>query len=295
MHADGFPGITCAVPGTCGLMLDMPPGREALSRYGREVRTVREDAELTQTALANLAATSKSTISAVERGITVPAPRLRGELCEVLESRRLERVWEELTGDGREAWKTEVAALIEAASAVYEYLVLVWPAHLQTEAYARALVQTGACWLPRAEVQGRAKERARRAAKLKESESPRLWLVFDESLLSRRYGGIETTKVQLASVIELAERGRICTQMIRSTAEAHPGSSGPFKLITTENLPDILFSESAREGQLVTNTAEVTNWRMQFAALQSEAAGPDDTLERMRAELAELRKLTSDD
>ena len=42
------------------------------------------------------------------------------------------------------------------------------------------------------------------------------------------------------------------------------------------------------EGQLVTNSTETTSWRMQFAALQSAARSPDETLQSLRAELREL-------
>lgn len=270
----------------------MPPEKEALVRYGREVRDAREKGALTQTALARAVNTSKSTISAVERGVTPPSPRLREALDEAIGRGRLERVWEELTGDGREAWKTEVAELVDGASAVYEYLVLVWPAHLQTEEYARALIRHGAQWLEREEVESRARKRAERAARLADRERPRLWVVFDEALLFRRYGGQEVTRGQIAAVVDLVVRERITVQMIPMGAPKHPGTSGPFKLITTESLPDVMFAENAREGQLVTNSAEVTNWRMQFAALQSAAISPDETLARMQAE---LRKLSSDD
>lgn len=267
----------------------MPPEKEALVRYGRELRAAREKSGMTQTALAHAANTSKSTISAVERGLTAPSPRLRSDLGEALGSERLARVWEELTGDGREAWKTEVAELVDQASAVYEYLVLVWPAHLQKESYAQALIKHGAQWLTDEEVQSRAAGRAKRSANLAESTHPKLWLVIDEALLYRRYGGVETTREQLEHVVELVERGRITVQLIPVDTPKHPGTGGPFKLITTAgSQPDVLFAESAREGQLVTNSTETTSWRMQFAALQSAARSPDETLQSLRAELRKL-------
>lgn len=266
----------------------MPPDKEALVRYGRELRAAREIPGMTQTALARAANTSKSTISAVERGLTAPSPRLRSSLGKALESERLERVWEELTGDGREAWKTEVAELVDQASAVYEYLVLVWPAHLQRESYAQALIKHGAQWLTDEEVQSRAAGRAKRSASLAESTHPKLWLVIDEALLYRRYGSAETTREQLEHTMDLVERGRITVQLIPMDTRKHPGTGGPFKLITSGEHPDVLFAENARHGQLITTSTEVTAWRMQFAALQSVARSPDDTLSRLRDEHRKL-------
>ncbi|MDA2808003.1 helix-turn-helix domain-containing protein [Nocardiopsis suaedae] len=269
-------------------MAVMPPDKEAVVRYGRELRTLRDETGMTQTALARATNTSKSTISAVERGLTAPTTRLREALDSALGTEHLARVWEELTGDGREAWKAEVAELVDTSSAVYEYLVLVWPAHLQTEQYAQALIRHGAQWLTDDEVAAQASNRAKRATRLTESPRPKLWIVMDEALLYRRYGSTETTRDQLASVIDLVERDRITVQLLPMNAAKHPGTSGAFKLITTETLPDVLFAESAREGQLVTNSAEVTNWRMQFAALQSSAIGPSETLAMMKAELRKM-------
>ncbi|MEU0489792.1 helix-turn-helix transcriptional regulator [Nocardiopsis sp. NPDC006139] len=275
-------------PGICDVIPVMPPEKEAIARYGRELRAMREDSGMTQTALARAANTSKSTISAVERGLTTPSPKLRSDLGEALGSERLARVWEELTGDGREAWKTEVAELTDKASAVYEYLVLVWPAHLQKEAYARALIKHGAQWLTDEEVQSRAKARAERAEALTSRPYPKLWIVADEALLYRRYGSLETTREQLESVLDLVERGRITVQTIPMNTRKHPGTGGPFKLITSGDHPDVLFAESARHGQLVTTSTEVTAWRMQFAALQSVARSPDETFSRLRDEYRKL-------
>ncbi len=250
---------------------------------------MRKDSGMTQSVLARAANTSKSTISAVERGITAPSANLRADLVNALGSERLPRVWEELTGDDREAWREEVAELVDRSSAVYEYLVLAWSAHLQKRAYAQALIKHGAQWLTDEEVRSRAAARAKRAARLAESTHPKLWLVVDETLLYRRYGSLKATQEQLESVVDLIERGRITMQLIPMDAPRHPGGSGPFKLITTTGAhPDVLFTESARDGQLATNTTETTRWRMQFAALQSAARCPDETLESLRAELSRL-------
>ncbi len=266
----------------------MPPDKKALARYGRELRALRDEAGLTQTALARRVSVSKSTISDIERGRTAPTPQLRTDLDAVLGSGRLERVWAELTGSGREAWKYEVAALVDGASAVYEYQVLVWPAHLQTEAYAHTLIRYGAQWLSEEERTARASERFKRATRMAQSLRPKLWVVLDETILLRRYGSPQIMRGQLAFVADLAERERITMQLVPLGASKHPGNSGAFKLITTDNAPDVLFAESAREGQLVTDTVEVAQFRGQFAALQAAATSPEVALSRLQDEIRRL-------
>ena len=266
----------------------MTPDKRALIRYGREVRTLRENAGLTQTSLARRVAVSKSTMSDVERGKANPSPKLRADLDAVLGRERLQRVWDELTGSGREVWKYEVAELIDGADAVYEYQVLVFPAHLQTEGYARTLVRYGAQWLSEEEVAVRAAERAKRTSRLVEATRPKLWLGLDETIRARRYGSSAIMREQLSYVLDLMERERVTVQLVPADTPKHPGNSGAFKLITTDHVPDVLFAESVREGQLVTNAAEVAQYRMQFAALQGVATSPDDARARIRDEIKRL-------
>lgn len=266
----------------------MDPDKRAIIRYGHEVRKLREEKGITQSTLARRVNTSKSTISDVERGKGNPSSRLRADLNEALGQGQLDRIWDELTGSGREAWKYEVAELIDGASAVYEYQVLVFPAHLQTEQYAYTIIRHGAPWLPAEEVAEMAAERAKRAKRLAESARPMIWLVLDETILSRRYGSSAVMHGQLAYITGLVERERISVQLVPTGAPRHPGVSGAFKLITTDHVPDVLFAESVREGQLVTNAVEVAQYRMLFAALQGVATSPEETLTRLRDEIKRL-------
>lgn len=115
-----------------------------------------------------------------------------------------------------------------------------------------------------------------------------MWLVVDESILSRRYGSAGIMRDQLAYVVELAESKRLMVQMVRAGEPRHPGNSGPFKLITSPYAPEALYTESTREGQLSTHDEHIKRYRMLFAALQGVAANPDETLEALRKEIKRL-------
>ncbi|GAA1116554.1 hypothetical protein GCM10009642_63310 [Nocardiopsis metallicus] len=62
------------------------------------------------------------------------------------------------------------------------------------------------------------------AQRLTDTEQPRLWLVADEALLYRRYGGSETTREQLSLVTGLVESGRVTLQL---TPWTHPHTPRP--------------------------------------------------------------------
>ncbi|WP_026116282.1 helix-turn-helix domain-containing protein [Nocardiopsis valliformis] len=264
---------------------------QAKKRFGRELARNRKRAGMTQAKLGTMVEVSTSHLSNLEGGYRSPALPLLPRLDEVLGTgTRLQDLWDDLTGTGRPAWLDEVTNAIQNASAVYEYQVLAFPAHLQTEAYTRALMRYGAPWLAEDEVNVLVAERMTRAEDLAGATTPKLWLVVDESLLSRRYGGAEVTRAQLEYIAELAERERLTLQVVPVDSPKHPGNSGAFSVIVTQDSPDSVYVENAREGQSVTEADEVAHRRMLFAALQAVALTPDSSLERVREEIKRLDK-----
>lgn len=262
---------------------------EAALRFGREMARARKQAGLTQYALGRALGVSTSHVSNLERGYRSPALMLLPQLDEALGTgERLTRLWDDLNGNGRPAWLDEISTAIQAADAVYEYQVLAWPGYLQTEGYSRALIQYGTPWLTPDEMDIRIAERMQRARHMAEAIRPKLWLVIDGTLLARRYGGRDVTREQLAYVADLAERERVTLQMVPPDAVRHPGNSGAFRVLTTRDSPDVVYVESAREGQSVTLPTEVAQRRMLFAALQGVATDPDTALAAVREEMKRL-------
>ncbi|XKK37357.1 helix-turn-helix transcriptional regulator [Nocardiopsis sp. ARC36] len=244
---------------------------------------------MTQGKLATKVGASASHISNLEQGHRDPSPTLLPKLDEHLETgTRFRQLWDDLTGTGRPAWLDEIASAIQAADAVYEYQVLAFPAHLQTEDYARALVRYGAPWLSSEDVDARVAERMTRARHMADAVTPKLWLVVDETLLLRRYGGAEASRTQLVHMAELAERERVSLQVVPLDAPKHPGNSGAFSVIVSADRPDSVYVESAREGQSVTAADEVAQHRMLFAALQGVALDPDGSVTRVRDEIRRI-------
>lgn len=260
-----------------------------LERYGREVARLRRDAEIIQAVLARRLGISPAQMSNIENGAAVPRPRIRTELTKILSpSGYLDRLWEDLNGSGRQPWLNEITELTQQAAAVNEYQALAFPAYLQTEDYARALIRYGVPWLTPDEVESRVRARVKRSRHMADAIAPKLWLVVDETLLKRRYGAPSTTREQLTYVAELAERERLTLQMIPADCTRHPGTSGPFRLITEFNGPDVVYVESAHQGQVITATADVGRYRMWYSALQGIAVTPQAALEVLRDEVKRL-------
>ncbi|MBR8742360.1 helix-turn-helix transcriptional regulator [Nocardiopsis sp. MG754419] len=272
----------------------MTPDERTLKVFGRELRRLRVEAELTQEAVARRTSLhgttiSNSHVSDIEKGKAVPRPWLRRALDEILQGGgRLERLWEELTGSGRRAWLHEVAERTHRADALYEYQALVFPVYLQTEAYSRAVIRYGAPWLSANELAERAQQRARRAQQMAKALSPIIWLVVDQSLLMRRYGSAEVQLRQLEYVADLVDQERINLLIVPVDEPRHAGNNGPFRVITSADQPEVVYVESAHQGQIITATNEVGRYRMWFAALQGVAWGPDRTLRALQDEMKRI-------
>ncbi|KOX14078.1 helix-turn-helix transcriptional regulator [Nocardiopsis sp. NRRL B-16309] len=266
----------------------MPPHKQALLRYGREVQRLRNEVSLTQTALARRVNSSKSQISDIERGKANPSAQLRSALDGAIGFGQLERLWDDLTGGRRPAWLDEIATAVQEAEAVYEYQALAFPSYLQTEGCARALIRSALPWLPPDEISARVRERMDRARHMDESLHPMLWLVIDRSLLSRRYGGPHATREQLAHIAALAERERLTLQVVPTDHPKHPGNSGSFRVLTMRDDPDIAYVESAEEGRVLTNSTSVARRRMLFAALQGVALDPESSLRAIHEEMKRM-------
>lgn len=272
----------------------MIPDERSLKVFGRELRSLRVEAELTQEAVARRVSLhgtsiSNSHVSDIEKGKAMARPWLRRAFDEVLQGRgRLDRLWEELTGSGRRAWLHEVAERTHRADALYEYQALVFPVYLQTEAYSRAVIRYGAPWLSGNGLAERAQQRAQRAQQMAKASSPVIWLVIDQTLLMRRYGSAEVQLEQLEYVTDLIEKERINVLVVPVNEPRHAGNNGPFRVITSADQPEVVYVESAHQGQIITATNEVGRYRMWFAALQGVAWGPDETLRATRDEMKRI-------
>lgn len=264
----------------------MVADKKTMQRFGREVARTRKLADMTQDVLAREIGVSASHISNLERGYRSPVPAFLPKLDRALRSEeRLTRLWNELTGSGRQAWLEEITTLMREAASVMDYQNAVFPGLLQTEDYARELIAAGMPWAGHDEVSTAVTDRMSRAKEFVRATSPLLWVVLDETVIKRRFVAEDTRREQLGYVVDLAERGRISVQLIPEHYRGHPGLTGPFKVVTPGAGPDVVYAESIHEGQIITATPDVARYRLLFGRLQAVALGPAESLQMIRGEL----------
>ncbi|MFF5496524.1 helix-turn-helix domain-containing protein [Streptomyces aquilus] len=144
-------------------------------------------------------------------------------------------------------WFSLYVSLEGAARIIRSYEPHFVPGLLQTEAYARAVMEAGTIAQAGPDtVERHVALRMTRQQLLERPDPPHLWVIMDETVLARPVGqGGEVMREQLDKLLEFAERDRITLQIAEFAAGPHPGTYAPFSLFrfAEPELPDMAFTE----------------------------------------------------
>ncbi len=262
-------------------------------RLGAELRDRRERAGLSLEAVAERLECSQSKISRIETGHTSVNVRDVRDLLTIFGAAEAEIL--ELTDLARDArqkawWHPYSQVLSSAyvgleaeASRVRTYEQQVVPGLLQTEAYARAMMGT----LPRQnedEISRRIRVRMKRQSLLDEGESFELWVVLDESAVSRPVGGDEVMRKQIERLLSAAERPNVTIQLLPFEIGAHAGMDGTFAILDFPEPGDqsVVFAENATGGLFIEKRDELARYLTLFENIHRTALGPEQSAARLR-------------
>ncbi|HEY8985857.1 MAG TPA: helix-turn-helix transcriptional regulator [Streptomyces sp.] len=144
-------------------------------------------------------------------------------------------------------WFSLYVSLEGAARLIRSYEPHFVPGLLQTEEYARAVLEAGTVGQSKPEaIERHVSLRIARQSLLERDNPPHLWCVMDETVL-RRPVSIDgaVMRRQLDRLLELSERDRVTLQVSEFAAGPHPGTYAPFSLFrfAEPELPDMVVTE----------------------------------------------------
>jgi transcriptional regulator with XRE-family HTH domain len=144
-------------------------------------------------------------------------------------------------------WFSMYVSLEGAARIVRSYEPHFIPGLLQTEDYARAVLEAGTIGNAGGDaVERHVSLRMERQRLLERADPPHLWVVMDETVL-RRPVSIDgrVMRDQLDKLLEFAVRDRVTLQVAEFDDGPHPGTYAPFTLFrfAEPELPDMVFTE----------------------------------------------------
>ncbi|MEU4034775.1 helix-turn-helix domain-containing protein [Streptomyces collinus] len=144
-------------------------------------------------------------------------------------------------------WFSLYVSLEGAARIIRSYEPHFVPGLLQTEAYAREVMEAGTIGQTGSyTIERHVSLRMERQRLLERDDPPHLWVIMDETVLRRPVSvRPEVMRDQLDRLLEYAERDRVTLQLAEFAAGPHPGTYAPFTLFRfgEPELPDMVFTE----------------------------------------------------
>lgn len=144
-------------------------------------------------------------------------------------------------------WFSLYVSLEGAARIIRSYEPHFIPGLLQTEDYARAVLEAGTIGQTSPEsVERHVSLRMERQRLLEGDDPPHLWVIMDETVLRRPVSTrAEVMREQVDRLLEFAGRDRVTLQLAEFAAGPHPGTYAPFTLFrfAEPELPDMVFTE----------------------------------------------------
>jgi len=260
-------------------------------RLARVLRHLREEADLTIEEVAEKLEMSASTVSRIETAQVGVRPRDLGFLLELYEVSETDR--DQLLQIARERrqqhwWQeyadlpTVVVAGFEAeASTISQYSTQLVPGLLQTEAYARAVLEAIRLDAKPVDIERRLQLRIHRQALLTSEHPPEYWVVLDEAALRREVGGPAVMAEQLGRLIEVAKLPNVTLQVLPLEAGAHPAMVGAFSILrfTDQELPDVVYLEHLTSALYLSKQEDVDQYAHVMEGICLRSAAPDKASE----------------
>jgi len=187
-------------------------------------------------------------------------------------------------------WFAVYVGLEEAAQLIRVYEVQFVPGLLQTEEYARAVVQQGAPGLDAAEVERRVAVRMGRQKLLGKDSPPRLWAIVDEAALRRPMGGRDVLAAQIERLMDAVSEPFITLQIMPFRYGGHAADGGSFTIMRfpEADLPDMVYMEYLTGALYLDKPDEVERYAAVMERLSVAGTSPDRTREILAGMLKEI-------
>ncbi|GAB3882701.1 helix-turn-helix domain-containing protein [Microbispora bryophytorum] len=261
-------------------------------RLGQELRRLRERADLTGDQVAVRLGWSAAKISRIETARTSPRTsdveallliymvdsRQRQELLALHRDATRKGWWEDYR-DSLPKEYTTFLGLEAEATAARDWEPQVVPGLFQTEAYVRAMMESGQRSTLEAPggVRSRIEVRMARQQAVLRTDSPlAISAVLEESVLLRRFGDHEVMREQLRRLIEVSELPNVELRILPLDAD-HPINTGAFCHLKVPEFHDVVYLEALLGGRLVEDEAIVYRYEVAFDYLETKALDVDDS------------------
>jgi transcriptional regulator with XRE-family HTH domain len=177
----------------------------------------------------------------------------------------------------------DAAELEKSAKSILEYVPATVPGMLQTEAYARAVIEAADPHRPVESVNDLLAARLERADRLTQPGRPAYWAVLPEWVLRTNFGGPATMAEQGRHLVEAVRQKRAVLQVFPQDSTVPAPLAQMVSLMEFADAPPVVYFEAEHTGQLIDDRAMVARYRRSYDLLRSAALSPAASLELIQS------------
>ena len=297
---ESHPGLRCFLSsdeGPTAVTGTSPVARQR--ELGTLLRALRNDKGMTVEEVAAHLLCSTTKISRLETAARRPSLRDVRDLCSLYGvDESTSRDLMNLAREAREpGWWTQyddlaldqLIGLEQEAIAITCYSINYIPGLLQTQDYAKGIIETVAPKMDSETVRQRTEARMRRQQLLDADTRPHYHVILDEAVMRRGVGDPALMAAQLEKIIDIVSSDKALVQIIPFAAGAYAAADGYFVLLEFEedsNLWPMVFIEGLAGNQYLQHRADISRYRETIEYLRDRALDPSDSV----ALMIEMRK-----
>jgi transcriptional regulator with XRE-family HTH domain len=258
-------------------------------RLGRDLRQLREDRGLSSDSVAAQMGWSASKVTRIETAFSKVAPADVSNLLDLygvssetraalihLAHEAQQRGWWTEYGD---VFTDSYIASEDEAEEIRVFEAQLIPGLLQTEDYARAVIEAGRPDDP-ADIDRRVRARMARKVLLTRPNAPRLTTIIAEPALRWPIGGPAVMRAQLRALLEAAERPNVEIRALPMSAGAHAGLDGPCVILSfgEDDFPDVAYTVGMTGENYVESADQVQRVTMAWNRIAGKALSAEETV-----------------
>lgn len=265
-------------------------GTSLLAYFGRTLRYYRQRAGLTQEQLGEKVGWSAQLIGHVEQGVRSPQQAFTTAVDEALGAdHALLDLWriihDQATPDERFRDFVELEA---TATEIHTYESHLIPGLLQTEAYARGVVQSSRPPLGRDDVEARVALRLSRQEILGRDDPPRLWAIVGESALHQQVGDRRVMREQLQHLVRCADSHTVTLQVLPYTSLS-PAMGVSYTILLFGDASPVVYQDLLKTSAYHRGDVDVVSqYRAVYEHLREQALREADSIRLLASRLEEL-------
>jgi transcriptional regulator with XRE-family HTH domain len=257
----------------------MTTSSDPVAYFGRQVRKSRREHGWNLHEFGQQIVYHPAAISRIENGKRPPTESFASQCDRVFAERKgwFHEFWEESKGWlALPAWLRDWASHEQGTRILRDWCPSIVTGQLQTEDYARAIIETGPC-ITDDEVTARVAARMERQRRVLLRDDPppaAAWFLIDYFALLRGIGSAEVMAAQMRHLTAVARLPHVTIQVVPGVA--HAGLLGG--LTVTDHA---VYAESVVRGQVFEDDATVSALSLRFDTLRGSACSANDSISLM--------------